>query len=50
MIKANALGETAKKIIAGYLSLAPSLTAFGNTVPISYLGSAEKCFPISCKA
>jgi glutamine synthetase len=37
MIKANALGETAKKIIAGYLSLALSLTAFGNTVPISYL-------------
>lgn len=25
------------KVITGYLSLAPSLTAFGNTVPISYL-------------
>jgi glutamine synthetase len=37
MIKANALSETAKKIIAGYLSLAPSLTAFGNTIPTSYL-------------
>ncbi|MFH0887581.1 MAG: glutamine synthetase family protein [Planctomycetota bacterium] len=37
MIKANALSDTARKIIAGYLSLAPSLTAFGNTIPVSYL-------------
>ncbi len=29
--------ETAKKVIAGLLSHAKSLTAFGNTVPISYL-------------
>jgi len=33
----NTLTDLAKRNIAGYLSLAPSLTAFGNTVPISYL-------------
>ena len=37
MIEGNALNDLAKRNIAGYLSLAPSLTAFGNTVPISYL-------------
>ncbi|MFC1869844.1 glutamine synthetase family protein [Chloroflexota bacterium] len=37
MIEGNALSDLAKRNIAGYLSLAPSLTAFGNTVPISYL-------------
>ncbi|MDR0420291.1 MAG: glutamine synthetase family protein [Prevotellaceae bacterium] len=31
------LTDTAKKAIAGYLYLAPSLTAFGNTIPTSYL-------------
>ncbi|MDA3838586.1 MAG: glutamine synthetase family protein [Candidatus Delongbacteria bacterium] len=31
------LTEVAKKLIAGLLNLAPSLTAFGNTVPTSYL-------------
>ena len=31
------LTDTAKKLIAGLLDLAPSLTAFGNTVPTSYL-------------
>ena len=31
------LSDTAKKAIAGYLTLASSLTAFGNTVPTSYL-------------
>ena len=36
--KGNAqLSETAKKLIAGFLQLAPSLTAFGNTVPTSFL-------------
>ena len=36
---ANNKGLTpeAKKIIAGFLELAPSLSAFGNTVPTSYL-------------
>jgi glutamine synthetase len=29
--------EVARRVIAGYLDLAPSLTAFGNTVPLSYL-------------
>jgi glutamine synthetase len=33
----NGLTETAKKLIAGLLDMAPSLTAFGNTVPTSYL-------------
>lgn len=37
MIKGDKLSDIARKVIAGYLSLAPSLTAFGNTVPISYL-------------
>jgi len=37
MVEGNALSDLAKRNIAGYLSLAPSLTAFGNTVPISYL-------------
>jgi glutamine synthetase len=37
MIEGNKLSNTAKKAIAGYLTLAGSLTAFGNTVPISYL-------------
>jgi len=31
------LNETGRKLVAGYLTLAPSLTAFGNTCPISYL-------------
>ena len=30
------ISPVAKKVIAGYLSLAPSLTAFGNTNPTSY--------------
>jgi glutamine synthetase len=37
MINNGKLSDEAKKIIAGYLDLAPSLTAFGNTIPISYL-------------
>jgi len=37
MIEKGQLGDTAKRAIAGYLALAPSLTALGNTVPISYL-------------
>lgn len=37
MIEADgSLSERALKAIAGYLSLAPSLTAFGNTNPTSY--------------
>jgi len=31
------LNDTAKKIIGGLTRLAPSLTAFGNTIPVSYL-------------
>jgi len=37
MIEGSRLSDIAKKTIAGYLTLAPSLTAFGNTVPTSYL-------------
>lgn len=37
MIEQSKLSDTAKKAIAGYLALAPSLTSFGNTVPTSYL-------------
>jgi len=37
MVEGNRLSDIAKKAIAGYLTLAPSLTAFGNTVPTSYL-------------
>lgn len=37
MADKNGLSDTAKKMIAGFLQLAPSLTAFGNTVPTSFL-------------
>ena len=37
MTEGNALSDMAKKVIAGYLSLASSLTAFGNTTPLSFL-------------
>ncbi len=37
MVEKGRLNDIAKKAIAGYLTLAPSLTAFGNTVPTSYL-------------
>lgn len=33
----SGLTDDAKKMIAGFLELAPSLTAFGNTVPTSFL-------------
>jgi glutamine synthetase len=36
MVKSGSLSDIAKKAIAGYLDLAPSLTAFGNTNPTSY--------------
>ncbi len=37
MVEDGRLSDIAKKAIAGYLNLAPSLTAFGNTIPLSYL-------------
>lgn len=37
MVDKDGLSDTAKKAIAGYLDLATSLTAFGNTNPTSYL-------------
>lgn len=36
MIENGQLSDTAKKAIAGYMTLATSLTAFGNTNPTSY--------------
>lgn len=36
MVENGRLSDTARKAIAGYLELAPSLTAFGNTNPTSY--------------
>jgi len=36
MMKAGKLSDEARKAIAGYLSLAASLTAFGNAIPTSY--------------
>lgn len=36
MVENGHLSDVAKKTIAGYLDLAPSLTAFGNTNPASY--------------
>jgi glutamine synthetase len=35
-VKDGKLSDIAKKAIAGYLDLAQSLTAFGNTIPTSY--------------
>jgi glutamine synthetase len=37
MVEKGALSDAARKVIAGFLDLAPSLTAFGNTNPTSYL-------------
>ena len=37
MVNNEGLSDTAKKMIAGFLQLASSLTAFGNTVPTSFL-------------
>ena len=37
MVDGSGLSDTAKKLIAGFLKLSPSLTAFGNTVPTSFL-------------
>jgi glutamine synthetase len=37
LISGNRLSEAGIRTIAGYLSMAASLTAFGNTIPISYL-------------
>jgi glutamine synthetase len=37
MVEQNRLSDTAKRMIAGLLDLAGPLTAFGNTIPTSYL-------------
>ncbi len=37
MVENSKLSETAKKLISGFLQLSPSLTAFGNMVPTSFL-------------
>lgn len=42
MVKDGELSDIAYKAIAGYLKMASSLTAFGNTVPVSYLRLVPK--------
>jgi len=37
MVENNQLSPVARKLIAGFLKMSPSLTAFGNTVPTSFL-------------
>ena len=37
IVDENGLNDNARKLIAGFLDLAASLSAFGNTVPTSYL-------------
>ena len=37
LVENGKLSDQAKRMIAGLLDLAPSLTAFGNTIPTSYL-------------
>lgn len=37
MVSDGRLSDDARRMIAGFLTLAPSLTAFGNTVPTSFL-------------
>lgn len=37
MVKDGRLSDEARKMIAGILDLSPALTAFGNTIPTSYL-------------
>ncbi len=37
MVENGELSDAARKAIAGYLTLAPSLSAFGNTNPMSYM-------------
>jgi len=37
LVEEGKLSEFTQKVIAGYLQLAPSLTAFANTIPLSYL-------------
>lgn len=37
MVEDGRLSDTARRMIAGILDLADALTAFGNTIPISYL-------------
>ncbi len=37
LVAGDSLSDIGKRLIAGLLHCAPSLTAFGNTVPISYL-------------
>jgi glutamine synthetase len=37
LVEKGKLSEFTRKVVAGYLQLAPSLTAFGNTIPLSYL-------------
>ena len=37
IVDEDGINDTGRRLIAGYLSAAKALTAFGNTVPTSYL-------------
>lgn len=37
MVRKDGINDTGRRLVAGYLSAARALTAFGNTVPTSYL-------------
>lgn len=41
MVRKDGLNDVGRRLVAGYLGLAPSLTAFGNTVPTSYMRLAD---------
>lgn len=41
MMRKEGLNDTGRRLVAGYLELARSLAAFGNTVPTSYLRLAD---------
>jgi glutamine synthetase len=41
IVRRDGLNDTGRRLVAGYLSAARALTAFGNTVPTSYLRFTE---------
>lgn len=41
IVRRDGLNDTGRRLVAGYLSAARALTAFGNTVPTSYLRFAD---------
>ncbi|MCA0145399.1 glutamine synthetase beta-grasp domain-containing protein [Blastococcus sp. LR1] len=41
IVRKDGINDTGRRLVAGYLSAAKALTAFGNTVPTSYLRFAD---------